>query len=176
VKSNRNTLIIVGSIAAVIVLAGAAFLATRLINRNAAGGAPQPASRGDAGPIGKDGKMAQSGPTAVPSELIPQRDTDVTGTITKIQDNSIFVEAVVLNGVMDPNNQNLPDAEVVVTKDTKILHPAGTETSTDSTGKSVEKKKYEEVTINELAFNDIVQVWGEKRGDRYYADVITYIH
>jgi hypothetical protein len=172
-KIKKNSVIIAACIATVAVLAGAAFLATRLINRNATGSPLASAGEMEPGPAGK---RVAAGPPVLPSDLIPQRDTDVTGEITHIQDNSIFVSAVVLDGVMDPNNQNLPDVEVVVTKDTKIYRPAGTETTTDSSGKAVEQKKYEVVTINDLTSNDILNVWGEKRGDRYYAAVLTFIH
>jgi hypothetical protein len=171
----KRTWTVILCAAAVIVLAGAAYLATRLINRGVASNDLVSADKArEAAAAGK--KIGPSGPNPLPSDLIPQRDMDLDGEIAKIQDKSIFVSAVFLNGVMDPNNQNLPPVEVVVTKDTKILRSAGTETVTDSSGKTVQKKKEEEVTINDLAVDDIVDVWGEKRGDRYYADVITFIH
>jgi hypothetical protein len=173
-NNKRNIIILTVSILGIAVLAGAAYLATRLINHQvAAGGAPVGIRAGEPGPAGKP--MIQQGPTIVPSELIPQRDPNVTGQVASIKDNSIFVSVVVLEGVMDPKMQDLPPTEVVVTQDTKIFKSAGTESVTDASGKTVEKKKEELVTIDVLGKDYIVNIWGEKRGDRYYADVITYI-
>ncbi len=108
------------------------------------------------------------------SQAEAQMTVNAPPTITVTRGDGIY--SVTEPGrAMDPNLQNLPPVEVVVSKDTKILKSVGTETITDSNGNQVVKKKEEEVTINELGTNDIVNVWGEKRGDRYYADVITYI-
>jgi hypothetical protein len=169
--SKKNILILGSCILGVIVLAGAAYLATRLINQKGSAGAPL-AAAGEAAP---DGKRMVQGPTIVPSDLVPQRDPNVTGQVTSVKDNSIFVSVVVLEGVMDPKMQDLPPTEVVVTQDTKIYKSAGTERVTDASGKTMEKKIEELVTIDALGKDYIVNVWGEKRGDRYYADVITYL-
>ncbi len=102
------------------VLAGAAFLAPRLFNKNI--NAQGPVAANGSAPAGASGKPMMPVETVLPAEELPQRDYELAGTVNSVKDNSIFVAPSVYMGVMGPDAKEM---EVVVTKDTKIYLDAG---------------------------------------------------
>jgi hypothetical protein len=162
---NKKVLWIIAGVVGLAILAGAAFLAPRLFHPVSAEGK---SSAGAAGPAG----MKRGGPvvneTELPAEELPQRDYDLSGTVSRIKDNSIFIEPAFQEG----------EAEIVVTQDTKIYLLAGRITVNEGKdgAPAVYRPKLDLVTMNDLVFNDILSVWAEKRGDRYIAEVIRVLH
>lgn len=172
-------------LAAVLVLAGAAFLGARLLapsetaNRPMGGG-PKISMKGAGG-----------GSAAVEANLniqnapeIPQRAPEMNGAVTEIKDNSLLVSDV--KSVMmrvDETGQSDMDIEYQGTT-TEVVVTKETQTYLDTTFQdfSPEKKmpKDGEViqqTIEPSSFSAIgtqsmLSVWGYKRGDRLMAEVI----
>lgn len=174
-------------LAAVLVLAGTAFLGARLL-------APQGQVRG--GPGGGAGpriSMRQAGGGGMAAETslnvqnapeIPQRAPDMNGAVTEVKNNSLMVsdvESVMVR--MDENGQSDTDieyrgtaAEVVVTKETQIYF--------DTTFQNMDPMKdvpkegetilqtVEPASFSEIGPQSMVSVWGYKRGDRLMAEVI----
>jgi hypothetical protein len=169
----KKTISITLGVLGLAVLAGAAFLAPRLFNSNAAKQGQY--SEGVAGPAGGKGKPRMPVETVLPAEGQPKSSPELSGTVNSVKDNSIFVEPSDYMGVMQPNGKEM---EVVVTKDTKIYLYAGMQTISEAKdGQSaVTQTKLDPITINDLVENDILSIWGNKRGDRFIADVIQVLH
>ncbi len=177
---------VVGGIVAVVLLAGGAFMAMRLLNAKA---------QNIAGAGGNKGLMLQSnGPGGkqsvymkqIPAPELPKQTPDMRGQIVSIQNNSIFVAqqdkftVAVKNGVVQQQPTPVgPYTEVVVSKETKIYRDVTMENMPKPSGNSspdnpVEiQQKVEPVDVSGIASGSMVQVWGQRRGDRLIADVLV---
>ena len=169
----KKVLSIVLGVLVLAVLAGAALLAPRLFNKNPA--AQGPGTVNGSVPEGVKGKSLMPVETVLPAEGLPKRDYELAGTVNLVKDNSIFVDPSVYMGIMDPSEKEM---EVVVTKDTRIYLYAGMETIHEAKdgAPAVKQMKLESITINDLVGNDILSIWGNKRGDRFIAEVIRVMH
>ena len=158
--------------AAVVALAGAAYFGMQFIFPGAA------ASLGL--PVLRAGGKQQFRIEVNRSPELPAADPDVDGTITSEQDNSLFF-TIFSKGNSDPSASSGPINEVVITRDTKLLR--------DATLDSVNKQDIirnngatldmvvEPMAIKDIQAGDIIQVWGEKRGDRWVAtDVLVMVN
>lgn len=174
----RRTKLIVGVVALVILLAGAAFVGGRLLNNG-------PAQAG-----GPGGLVMKGGPNAggvsvqlLPAKELPQTSPDATGLFASRKDNSLFVTIgnkfmvqVDKNGAVntqtDGNGQQL---EIVVTSDTVVYKDA-----TDMVNMQAppaDGKVQQQVapgSLDEIGQNSFVSAWGERRGDRVIAKVLMY--
>ena len=181
----KKTLIwIIGGVLIVVLLAGGAFMAMRLLGAKTLIGG---------GPGGPSLSMVTKGGGAgssvffkqVPAPELPKQAPDLRGMVTSIQNNSIFVsqadkiQVSVINGVQ----QNLstptgPATEVVVSKDTKIWRDTTMDNmpkpgASSSGGPMQIQQKVEAADISAITSNSFVQVWGQRRGDRITADVVV---
>ncbi len=198
----KKILIGIVAILGVALLAGAAFMAVHLLNTKASANGPGAplAGLGDPGG-GKTSIHIQM----TPAPELPSARADLTGQVTKIQDNSIFVaemskdssggnvvivgKAVSGSGSSNDSgpstNSNQvyaptpsgPVTEVVVSQSTVIYR--------DTTMNSVPRPQpgsstsigvqqvLEPADISSISDSSLVQVWGQKRGDRLIADTIV---
>lgn len=188
----------------VLLLAGASFMAGRLLLQTAQ------ANDGPQIMMGLDGEMMTSGggpmiggqntgmQDAMMVEMegapeLPQRAQDVMGTIEKIADNSIFVSA--LNGmetmIMIDENGNIetdsdaPESdanqvEIVITQDTEIYREVMemldiTDPNAMEELPETIKQEVELITMEEIGDNGFITAWGQKRGERLIAEVVLYM-
>ncbi len=196
----KKILIGIGGVLAVALLAGGAFMAVRLLNTKAAANGPGAPLAGLGGSgSGKVSFQLQM----TPAPELPSARADLTGQVTNIQDNSIFVaemskasgggaNVVIVgkavsgsgssNGSGPSTNSESPTpsgpvTEVVVSQNTTIYR--------DTTMNSVPKPQagtttnigvqqvLEPADISSISDSSLVQVWGQKRGDRLIADIIV---
>ncbi len=199
----KKILIGTGAVLGLALLAGAAFMAVRLLNTKASVNGPDSPLPGPGG--------NGSGKTSIhiqmtPAPELPSAPADLVGQVTNIQDNSIFVaemskssdgggnvvivgKAVSGSGSSNdsgPSTNGGQDvyatpsgqvAEVVVSQSTVIYR--------DTTMNSVPKPQpgsstsigvqqtLELTDISSISDSSLVQVWGQKRGDRLIADTIV---
>lgn len=164
----KKSMTIVFGVLGLIVLAGAAFMAPRLFSQSMEKSSSNSASAASEGKGGK-ASVREIEVTRLPVDGIPQRDYELAGTVSRVKDNSIFIEPAFLDE---------SEVEIVVTQDTKIFLYIGEDTiSEDQDGNpTVTQMKVEPITIDDLVNNDILSVWAEKRGDRYIAEAIRVLH
>lgn len=200
---NKKILIGIGAVLAVALLAGAAFMAARMLGAAQLDGNAGPLLAGlGAGPGGKGSFSMRIEMTPAPE--IPTTHADIVGQVTNIKDNSIFVAEMGKGGAgggiyisgttkgsdsgpstnsdgpgasSSPTATAGPTTEVVVSKDTVIYR--------DTTMDSIPKPQAGQNTtlgvqqvvapadISQIAPDYMVQVWGQKRGDRLIAETIV---
>lgn len=185
----RTILIIVGIVALVALLAGAAYVGARMLGT--------PGAVADSGPRGKVLELVGddgSGPVSVrihiePAPELPDRPTDAAGIYVRRQDSSIYVGtggielAVEVDGNTGERQVNLshsgPEVEVVYTRDT-LLYRDETEMPIAEPGKmksgeqTIQQRIVPASSLEEIGQNTELQVWGRKSGDRIVAEVIVY--
>lgn len=113
---NKKLLLGAGGVLLVALLAGAAFMAVRLLNARLAGTAPASLAASSGGPNGGGPKPGLSIQMDRSPDL-PARGADMSGQVTAIDGNSLTV-ASLAKGVTDPTGA--PTVEVVLTRDTTI--------------------------------------------------------
>jgi len=188
----RTIWIVLGGVALIAVLAGAAFLGMRLLNAGTPGG--NGLSIG--GPLmGKGGGMGGPDKMAIRIDLerapeLPEQQADFSGQVTDMRDNSIFVAPMDKSGVFISRGgqgagQSLsamptpsgPSTEVVITKETRIYRDISFENipkpSANSGAQEVKvQQKVEPAALADVSTDSSVQIWGQKRGERLVADFI----
>jgi hypothetical protein len=190
VKKNRTPLYIAIGVALVVLLAGAAFLAGRLMNQQAnAPSGPQMIISGGPGGVGEASGMVSMEIKVIPAPELPQTQPEVNGLFVRRDDNSIYIGT--FNGEMGivassssssgdgPSTSssgpafNGPEVEVVITADTKIYHET-TELDPMSQPEGEIQQTVAEGSLDELGSDSLIMVWGTRTGDRVVADVILY--
>jgi hypothetical protein len=176
--SKRIIFIILG-VVGVIVLAGAAFMAVRLLNTNQAiggdlgnGMSMQIQSSGGGGTAKSAYKVEIN-----PAPELPKQSSQAAGIISTLKDNSFVVQGggKVLISKSEDGSTNIqsdgPSTEVVITKDTKIYHDTTFDAHPPVNGEKVQQvvEPFEESQIEK---NDMAMVWGSKNGDRLVADFV----
>jgi len=167
----------IGAVLAIALLAGAAFMAVRLLNTNANGGGPGSLLAGLGGPGGGNSHVAQM-LRLTPAPELPVTHPDLTGVVNSIQGNSVFVVqasnvSTTAGEIQTPNG---PATEVVVSQKTLIYRDttldsvptpqAGTTTSIGA------QQVVEPAELSSISTDSMVQVWGPLRGDRLIAETI----
>ncbi len=153
--------------ALVVILAVATFLAGRYLN-------------GGFGPLtDKDGK----GSELKPAEELPQTEPETMGVVQERNDNSIIVGPASRISMMVPKpgsgGEPVMDVdytgdkvEVVVSNETMIYRDT-TEFDPEN-APDVVQQTVELSTIDDIAPQSVVTVWGRRAGDRIIADVIEF--
>jgi hypothetical protein len=174
----RSIVIVASVLGLVLLLAGGAFVAGRLLSAG-------PETGDGDGPTIKIG--TGKGPLVeaqwVPAEECPAADPDVAGVYAQRQDNSIFIDetqdgfrlAQDETGSVSVINATGQIHEVVVTGETNVY--------VDTTNENIEEalsdgKLYQKISagsIEEIADLSYVRAWGERRGDRLIASVLIYM-
>ncbi len=167
---NKKVWIVIGATLGVALLAGAVFMAVRLLNTIASGKGPGIL----AGLGGPNDSHVEFMLKLTPASELPIVHPDLTGVVTKIQDNNIFVtEATHVSTDSAPSG---PVTEVVVSQKTTIYRdttldnvPAPQPGTTTNLGV---QQVVEPAGASSISTDSFVQVWGQKRGDRLVADTI----
>ncbi|MCK4470470.1 MAG: hypothetical protein KAW49_01655 [Anaerolineae bacterium] len=183
----RSVWIASGVVVLVLLLAGAAFVAGRLLSSQEQ--TPGPRVAEESNPGGESEVEVQGGESAVakvqggdePAEL-PDDPSEVTGVFVRREDNSIFIGTGNLtfgttagpDGSTQPNiGYDGPVVEVVTTRDTVFYR----ETTFDEglpEGDSIQQT-VEPGLLDEIGEQSGVTVWGERSGDRVVARVLLYL-
>ena len=187
-KSKKHWLI-GGAIILVLLLAGAAFLAGRLMTNRQQGSlngltiAGGPGLQG--GPAMIQGGSVTTGGGGIsmtPAPELPTLQPDISGVFVKRTDSSFFIgtgsTSIAVMGSssgqsLDPQvSYDGPSYEIVITKNTLIYKDTTPMNPGASAGPI--QQTVTPGSLNDLNTMSMVSVWGKKTGDRYVADVILY--
>jgi hypothetical protein len=174
--SKRTIFIILGFVG-VIVLAGAAFMAVRLLNANQAFGGLGKGMQMQISSGGAGGSTKTFSVDIEPAPELPKQSSQAAGIISTLKDNSFVVQGggKVLVSKSSDGTTNIqsdgPSTEVVITKDTKIYHDTTFDAHPPASGEKVQQviEPFEESQIEK---NDMAMIWGSKNGDRLVADFV----
>ncbi len=191
----------IAAVLGVALLAGAVFMAVRLLNTKASANGPGMPLAGLGGPGG--------GKTSIqiqmtPAPELPSARADLVGQVTNIQDNSIFVAEMTkssagggnvvivgkaVSGDGGPSSDSGPSTNAVAPTPsgpvTEVVVSQNTTIYRDTTMNSVQRPQpgtsvnigvqqvLEPADISSISTSSLLQVWGQKRGDRLIADVIV---
>lgn len=187
-KKSRRLLWVILGVVLVLVLAAAAFLGGRYLQRGPAAigggnGGVYLSSNGPGGPVSR----SISKNDIIPAPEIPKAAADATGIFVRRQNNSFFIGTgkVTLQIKKQADNPNStpqasssydgPMVEVVVTNNTKVYRDNTFTKLKDlpSNGTKIQQKVVSG-SLDEIGQNSFINAWGKKTGDRLIADVILY--
>jgi hypothetical protein len=176
----------IGGVLVVILLAGAAFMAMRLLNSKSPGGIGFLSGGLPLGGKGSSGAVQSIRIESDPNADLPKQAPDLTGQVASVKDNSFFVAVPSGSGGITVFSGGTggaqptpagPYNEVVITNKTKIWRDATMDAMAKpaggSNGVQSIQQKLERTDSSILIPNAFVQVWGQKRGDRLIADVMV---
>lgn len=174
----RTMWIVGGVIFVVLLLAGGAFMAGRLlgVGPEAMGLGGRPKIQISTG----DGPATEA--EWVPAEELPESPPEVTGIYARHEDNSVFVNETEGPGfriTMDEDGSVTTNAsdkvsEIVVTGETKVYVDRTLDSIDESLASGVIHQKLKPGTVEEIGELSFVQAWGEMRGDRLIASMVVY--
>ena len=173
----RSIVIVASVLGLVLLLAGGAFVAGRLL------GAGPETGNAD-GPTIKIG--TGKGPLVeaqwVPAEECPTSDPEVAGAYARRLDNSLFIDETE-DGFRiaqdDSGSYSIINAtgqihEVVVTAETAVYVDTTNEKFDEALADGILYQKLGAGSLEEIADLSYVRAWGERRGDRLIASVLIY--
>lgn len=174
----RSSWIAVGAMASVLVLAGAAYIAGRLLS------AASQTSDMAAGPrvvVPSDGGGVIEAQLERAEEL-PDEPPTVLGFFARREDNRIFVSETTGDGIMImmgedgsiSTNTGDTQIEVVVTSETAVYVDATAESVDESHDGGTIQQKLKPGSVEEIGDYSTMIVWGDKRDDRVVARVLLY--
>jgi hypothetical protein len=166
-KPKRTGLIIAGVIVLIAVLAGAAFISGRYLT------APKAAN----GSIFGGASIRPARATELPAA-----DPDAVGLVVKREDNTISIgtHVVKFHTVRDASGQIVnreagydgPVIAVVITHDTLIYRDVTPIGQGQPAGNGVIQQTVQTSSLDEIDQQTLLQVWGERQGDRIVARVL----
>jgi hypothetical protein len=174
---------IIGGNILILLLAGAAFVAARLLNGQ---GLPLVTSGGPIFSIGKGGENSVriNVDDIQAAKELPQTPADVRGLFDHRQDNSIFIGTgkVTIGVSRDPSghvettsNHDGPVVEIVITSQTKMYKDV---TMRQLDGPPPQGQKIQQVlepgSSDEIGQASLITVWGKRTGDRFIAEIVVY--
>jgi flagellar basal body-associated protein FliL len=186
-KKSRRWLWVILGVVLVLVLAAAAFLGGRYLQKG-----PTALGGGNGGMFlssnGPGGQMARSinKSDIIPAPELPTTAADATGIFVRRQNNSFFigtgkVTLQVSKQADNPNNTpqtgssyDGPVVEVVVTANTKVYRDDTFINIKDLPSGSKIQQKVVSGSLDEIGQNSFINAWGKKTGDRLVADVLLY--
>ena len=181
-KKSRRWLWVVLGVLLVAVLAAAAFLGGRYLQKGAltegGGGGPSLSIAG-----GPGGARTFRMGDMIPAEELPKTDPEVRGIFVSRQDNSLFVGTgqVTIMAQVDENGNtdsgssyDGPKVEVVTTGDTQIYRDDTLKDLKELPSGEQVQQKVVPGSLDEVGENSAIQAWGKKVGDRLIADVLVY--
>jgi hypothetical protein len=172
--------------ALVVFLALAAFLGARLLKPKmqagpGGGGGIYLSSKGGPGGGAKSVSIHM-----IPAKELPQTKSSTSGLFVRRQDQSIFIGTGRIsmmisksaNGSSTPSGSyDGPVVEVVITHDTQVfqditdMNPGNI---ADKGGTANVQQIVKPGLLEDIGANSMVEVWGDKQGDRYVASTITF--
>jgi hypothetical protein len=173
----RNAWMVGGVVCLVLLLAGGAFMAGRLLGAGREDGA---GSKPMVQVSTADGQMVEA--EYVRAEGLPDGYPDVAGAYVRMEDNSIFVDEteggfVVAkrdDGSFGVANATGKISEVVVTSDTAVYADVTFNVVDEALCDGKLYQKVEPGSVEEIGDLSFIRAWGEMRGDRLIADVLLY--
>jgi hypothetical protein len=188
---NKKIVLAIGAVLVVAVLAGGAFMAMRLLNTKSLSASGKEGGGANLMTLSQsDGKGGGGGQTfyakQIPAPELPKQASDLRGQAVSLKDNSIFIGQVdrvtmaVINGVQQTQpTPPGPYTEVVVSKETKIYRDTTMDSMPKpSSGSSADhpqeiQQKVAATDLASITSGSMLQVWGQRRGDRLIADVVV---
>ncbi len=179
----RSALLIAGGIALVLLLVSAAFVGGRLLSDQ---GLPLPESLSGQRMItmGQGGKTVSTRLDIEPAKELPASPAVTKGIFQRRADSSIFIGTGQVSvmaqkkqggAISMTSHYDGPLIEVVLTHDTTIYRDV---TLKQFNGPPPEGRKLQQVlepgSADEIGENSMLTVWGDRRGDRITATVLTY--
>ena len=187
-KTNKKKVItILGAVAVVLLVAAAAFIGGRLLNK-------QQSPVGLLS-LGGEGNVVSMAIEMIPAPELPTIAPEVTGTFVERKDNTIYVQTfsmemggggVVVGSSVEgsssgpstdmviSNANTGPKVEVVVTNDTLIYTDVTPMTMNPGEGTTKVQQVVERSNLDDITTQTMITVWGRKVGDRVIAEVIAY--
>ena len=172
----RAVLIAGGVVVLVVLVAGAAFMAGRLLSAG-----PEMDDEGPTIKVGMgEGPLVEA--QWVPAEECPAAEPDVAGAFARRQDNSLFVnetEGGFMISQNDTGSFSVTNAtgqihEVVITGDTAVYVDVTIDKIDEALAEGKIVQKLKAGSIEEIGDLSYVRAWGEMRGDRLIASVLVY--
>lgn len=172
---NRSTLMAIGAVALVLLLAGTVFAGGRLIaDREPTAGNRQSEVSDSDGGMAASAVMIKT----VPANEMPDRAPDVAGLYTQREDNCLFVGTGTLSAVKVDGgwkyHHDGPVIEVVATRDTQIYRDDTAKQFEDVPPSGPVQQVLTPGTVDEIEEDCVISAWGERHGDRLVADVIVF--
>jgi len=106
--------------------------------------------------------------TLIPATELPSTQADLFGTVIEKRDNSLMLRPIAKTA----GQENNPPVELVLAAGTKVF----LDTTSDRTGTIVNgmlQQTLETLDPNNIAPNDTIVAWGQRRGDRLTAEVVV---
>jgi len=106
--------------------------------------------------------------TLIPATALPPSQADLFGTVIQKQDNSLMLRPITKTA----GQENNPPVELVLAAGTKVF----IDTTDERTGTIVNgllQQTIEAFDPNNIAPNDTIVAWGQRRGDRLTAEVVV---
>lgn len=178
----RRVSMIVGAVALVLVLVGAAFLGGRLLSKKAQSTGEQPMVVDQGDGISSSTSVQRFLHTIIPAAEIPEGEADVSGIFLRRRDRSIVVGTGKVRGVgsAGPDGSTKielqsdgPEVEVVLTPDAAVYKDVTARPGPKDPPTEVQQV-LEPGSLDELEQNTAVTVWGKRSGDRVTAQVLVY--
>ncbi len=177
---NKKLWIGVGGVLLVGLLAAGIFFGIRLLRGGLTGANVRDGLIPSGNAAGAAGHTGGQTIIYTPAPEIPTRKADLSGLVTDVKDNSLIVQpqnGAVSVGPGSPahGDATSPTKEVVVNENTRIFR----DTTMDSqpapqrSGKFGLQQTLEAMTVGQITKSQYIQVWGQSRGDRLFAEVIV---
>jgi hypothetical protein len=179
-KKSRRLLWVILGIVLVLVLAGAAFLGGRYLQRG-----PNALEGGNGGLF-----LSSNGPGGrtrisidlIPAPELPTAAADATGIFVRRQNNSFFIGTGQLQFFKSDTrgtpqvgtSYDGPVVEVVVTSNAKIYRDDTFQNKPNLPSGSKIQQKVAPGSLNEINQTSMITAWGKETGDRLVADVLLY--
>lgn len=180
---NKRIFIGIGVIAAVVLLAGGAFVGARLLGQQTLPipvGGDRVVSIDDGNGSGKKTFSLDF----IPAPELPQTPADERGIFVRRQDSSVFIGTgnVRMQVQKDASGQvnasashDGPDVEIVIPHDAKIYKDV---TLSQYNGDPPSGQRLQQVletgALDEIGEDSTLTVWGTKTGDRINASIVVY--
>ena len=184
--------LIIGSIIAIAIIAGAAFVAARMLSTPEQAEASSP-GEGSGTRVMEIVLDEGDGPFALritfePAPELPARPAETAGIVTKQEGNSFFVGTGEIEVDVEvegdsgqetwTTNHSGPEVEVLVSPET-IIYKDVTEMDFRPSARLNGEMTVQQVvkavsSVEEIDESSELQVWGERRGDQVMAAVLVY--
>ena len=184
-KKSRRWMWVILGVGLVGLLAAAAFIGGRYLQRGAQASGGQDGIMFSNGPGGQIRYFSKN--DILPAEELPKTSPDTRGIFVRRQDNSIFigtgkVQLQISKKAEDPNSTPVtassydgPMVEVVTTAKTQIYRDETLQNLTDLLSSETQiQQKVVPGSLDEVGQTSMVTAWGKKVGDRLVAEVLVY--
>jgi hypothetical protein len=188
----KRMIIILSAFFLVIIVAAGAYTAVRLLaspdEETAVAGSGRVM---ESISVANGGEPVSVRTTILPAPELPDEESAAFGVFVSRQDNSIIIGTgnidlevdVEVDGATGQRSTTLtprtdgPEREIVISPDT-IIYKDVTDLSVDQPTESGEREIVQAIrqveSADEIGENTEIEVWGEQRGDRIFADVLVF--